>query len=266
MPKLYEFNSNDFSDEQESIYKNTITNVEIVKTNWKTYDLDVVIKKFVKNNNEYKNEFNIFSNLKFIHRNIITYYGYCSDNPLHLVFEYADQGNLKKYLFDKFHLLTWDEKLKFCKDITCGLIFLHSFNIIHKDIRSKNILISQGTAKLCDFGFSKFENEKTRQFDVDGLRAVSHIDPQYIINPKYKLSKKSDIYSLGVVFWEISTGKIPYKNFTQESITIHVYSGKREIPGEDTPEWYKDIYVRCWDQLPENRPDIQEVFDIINNY
>ncbi|CAG8814705.1 14473_t:CDS:1, partial [Dentiscutata erythropus] len=99
------------------------------------------------------------------HPNIITFYGCCSDNPLNLVFEYADQENLREYLKDKFDLITWNNKLKLCKDITRGLHFLHNYDIIHKDIWSKNILISQCTAKLSNFGFSKFENEETRPID-----------------------------------------------------------------------------------------------------
>ncbi|CAG8795494.1 27489_t:CDS:1, partial [Dentiscutata erythropus] len=139
MPNRNQINPNDFSD-KESIYKNI--NVEIFKTKWKSSDLDVVIKNFFENNSEFQNEFNIISNLRVSHLNIITFYGCCSDNHLNLVFEYADQGNLREYL-DKFDCLTWNEKIKLCKDITHGLYFLHNCDVIHKDIWPKNILISQ---------------------------------------------------------------------------------------------------------------------------
>ncbi|CAG8807331.1 2244_t:CDS:2, partial [Dentiscutata erythropus] len=115
MSSLNQIDPNDFSD-KELIYKNI--NMEIVKTKWTSLDLDVVIKKFLKNNNEFQNEFNIISKLKIQHPNIITFYGCCSDNPLNLVFEYADQENLREYLKDKFDCLTWNDKLKLCKDIT----------------------------------------------------------------------------------------------------------------------------------------------------
>ncbi|CAG8785434.1 21276_t:CDS:1, partial [Dentiscutata erythropus] len=116
MSNLKQIDPNDFSD-KESIYKNI--NVEIFKTKWTSLKLDAVIKNFLKDNSEFQNEFNIISKLRRKHPNIITFYGCCSDNPLNLVFEYADQGNLREYLKDKFDSITWNEKLKLCKDITC---------------------------------------------------------------------------------------------------------------------------------------------------
>ncbi|CAG8796060.1 11886_t:CDS:1, partial [Dentiscutata erythropus] len=123
MSSLNQIDLNDFSD-KESIYKNI--NMEIFKTKWKSLKLDAVIKNFFENNSEFQNEFNIISNLRVSHPNIITFYGCCSDNPLNLVFEYADQGNLREYLKDKFDSITWNDKLKLCKDITRGLHFLHN--------------------------------------------------------------------------------------------------------------------------------------------
>ncbi|CAG8850489.1 45612_t:CDS:2, partial [Gigaspora margarita] len=119
--------------------------------------LEIVIKEFTKVNKEFANELKTFIKITY-HPNIIQFYGFLSDKPKCLVFEYANQEDLRGYLSKKFAELTWEKKIKLCKDISLGLLFLHENSIVHKDLWDKNILIAEGVAKICDFGFTKIED------------------------------------------------------------------------------------------------------------
>ncbi|KAF0418304.1 kinase-like protein [Gigaspora margarita] len=84
------------------------------------------------------------------------------------------------------------------------------------------------------------------------------------LNNIEKGDEKSDIYSLGVILWEITSGKPPFKSFkTPEQIAINIYQGKREAPVKDTPEEYVALYKRCWSEDPEKRPDAKTLHDIL---
>src|SRR6266498_4110001 len=93
---------------------------------------------------------------------------------------------------------------------------------------------------------------------------VAYIEPQcFIKNCNYVRDEKSDIYALGVLFWEITSGRPPFTEINQELINIHISEGNREKPVEDTPLEYQQLYEKCWDTEPNLRPDIEEVYEIL---
>ncbi|KAF0403897.1 kinase-like protein [Gigaspora margarita] len=87
----------------------------------------------------------------------------------------------------------------------------------------------------------------------------AYIDPQCFENVPYKRSKKSDIYSFGVILWEISSGRPPFQSLNPYAIIIHVFKGEREIPIEGTPDLYIQLYERCWNYDPNQRPELEEI-------
>lgn len=109
---------------------------------------------------------------------------------------------------------------------------------------------------IAGFGISEQVDEAS--FSASIARGMSaYIDPQCFRDPNHKRDKKSDTYSLGVILWEISSGKPPFKSIDIGfSITIHVFNGGREEPVEGTPPQYEQIYKQCWDDNPATRPDI----------
>ena len=123
---------------------------------------------------------------------------------------------------------------------------------------SKNILVHDEKLLIADFGLSKDETSKTSNASVHGMQA--YIDPQCLENVSYKRSKKSDIYSFGVILREISSGRPPFQSINPYAIIIHVSQGGREIPIEGTPSSYIQLYKKCWNYDPNQRPELGRNF------
>ena len=103
---------------------------------------------------------------------------------------------------------------------------------------------------IADLGLSKQLGEITSNSMLLGMPA--YIDPQCYIKNNYKQNEKSDIYSLGVLFWEISSGKPPFFETENYKIIIDINKGVRETPIENTPSKYQQVYENCWqDQIKD---------------
>ncbi|RGB40248.1 kinase-like domain-containing protein [Rhizophagus diaphanus] len=181
-----------------------------------------------------------------------------------LVLEYANEGTLRDYLKKKFTLLEWKDKTQMALDIARGLKFLHFKGIIHRDLHSKNILVNNGKLLIADLGLSKKLAEVTTNSIGNRNGMDEYIDPQCFKNRKYKKNKKSDIYSLGVLSWEISSGRPPFSDCSRNLIAYYISKGDREEPIEGTPLKYQQLYQECWDDNPESRPDIEEVYETLS--
>uniref|UniRef100_U9STC0 Protein kinase domain-containing protein n=1 Tax=Rhizophagus irregularis (strain DAOM 181602 / DAOM 197198 / MUCL 43194) TaxID=747089 RepID=U9STC0_RHIID len=181
-----------------------------------------------------------------------------------LVLEYANEENLRTYLKKNFTSLKWTDKIQMALDITSGLKFLHAKGIIHRDLHSKNILVNDRKLLIADLGLSKKLAETTTQSMGNHCGMDEYIDPQCFKDRKYKKNKKSDIYSLGVLLWEISSGRPPFSESSRNLITHYITKGDREDPIEGTPLKYQQLYQECWDENPESRPDIEKVREILS--
>ncbi|CAB5367148.1 unnamed protein product [Rhizophagus irregularis] len=162
-----------------------------------------------------------------------------SSNNYIMVLHYANQGNLREYLENNFASLQWKDKIQMALDITLGLKCLHSREIIHRDLHAKNILVNDNTLMIADLGLSKQTTvDVTSISKIYGMPA--YVEPQCYKTDNYVRNKKSDVYS--------------YK----------IAMGYREQPIIDTPSSYVDLYQKCWDDNPDLRPTIDDVFDKLN--
>jgi len=179
-----------------------------------------------------------------------------------LVLEYADSGTLRSYLQEKFEPINWDLKLKFAYEIASAVSCLHENNIIHRDLHSNNFLVHQKTIKLVDFGLSRKILEYTTTSTPQLLGMIPYIDPQCFKTGNktaYKKNKKSDVYSVGVLLWELTSNQPPFSNLEHYQQIIDISQGIREEPVHNTPDEYVNLYKACWQDDPKSRPDIQYV-------
>ncbi|PKY59576.1 kinase-like protein, partial [Rhizophagus irregularis] len=146
-------------------------------------------------------------------QNIIKFYGLVSEgNKWYLVTEWAEYGNLREFYTnykDRFDLKL---KLRMSLDIARGLNFLRTVEIVHRDIRAENILITHNeTAKLANFKLSRYLAAATLN-QKQNLERVRYCAPELLERaPNYKYDYKCEIYSFGILLWEIAEGKIPYQ-------------------------------------------------------
>ncbi|RHZ71344.1 hypothetical protein Glove_259g15 [Diversispora epigaea] len=140
-------------------------------------------------------------------------------------------------------------------------MYLHSNEIIHGKLNSENILVQNGNIKLNVFGLTKIMPESLK-FLQNTLGPIQYIDPQYLeIFGAIGKNKSSDIFSLGIILWEISSGNTPFEMEPSSNIDLlnNIVKGKREMIIQGTPPKYKEIYTDCWKHNGNSRPDIVQV-------
>eukprot|EP00026_Physarum_polycephalum_P000640 Phypoly_transcript_00641.p1 GENE.Phypoly_transcript_00641~~Phypoly_transcript_00641.p1 ORF type:complete len:1297 (+),score=194.44 Phypoly_transcript_00641:293-4183(+) len=220
----------------------------------------VAIKKFinqkVKENAllDMRAESAILSELE--HPNIVHFFGSCVKPPhLCIVTELMGKGCLAMVLHDPAITLPWFPiRLDFAKGIAKGLEYLHAHNIIHRDIKSSNILVGDDwNVKIADFGFSriKADNQTMTQCGT-----VAWTAPEIFDGTHY--TEKADVYGFGVVLWEIISRRKPWEGIHAMKIVQNVLAGFR--PAEErflspeVPANIKNLMKKCWDQDPIQRP------------
>ncbi|PKK72894.1 kinase-like protein [Rhizophagus irregularis] len=228
--------------------------------------------------NEVKNQVTILMKLKDC-QNIINFYGLTSDGfKTYLVTEWAEKGSLREYILNHEQNIDLKLKIKIAYDIAKGLNFLNSVKMVHRDIKSENILITHhDIAKITNF---------SRRFDDDaGNIDISKENVRYNApeilrrgftgekEKKDKYSKydtKCEVYSFGILLWEIAERKIPYEQFKDFiEVMRKVVGGYREKfrAGTDIPKKYQDLVNKSVDSNPGSRPifsrmltDLQDIF------
>lgn len=167
------------------------------------------------------------------HPNIVAVYDVShSDDVEYIVMELVDGITLKQYM-DKRGAISWKEALHFTKQITKALAHAHSRGIIHRDIKPQNImLLKDGTIKVADFGIAALENEMQESGQAVG--AIHYIAPEQARgeNP----DARSDIYSLGIVMYEMLTGRKPYTGETIGEIAVKHMSSLPTMPSDIVPD------------------------------
>jgi serine/threonine protein kinase len=182
-----------------------------------------------------------------------------------MVMEYAEGGTLRNYLNENFLSLNWEDKYRLALQLSNAIKCLHENDIVHKDLHSGSVLLHQNSIKLADFGLSKRIRD-AGQISVNSFDTIPYIDPEgfniteeNIRNVNYLSAedsqieklKKGDIYSIGVLFWELSSGKKPFTDKEYDlSLAKKIAQGSREEIVKGTPERYFDIYSSKYSVVP----------------
>ncbi|KAF9164171.1 hypothetical protein DFQ26_001714 [Actinomortierella ambigua] len=201
------------------------------------------------------------------HRHIIQFLATETyEGSLVMITDFAEGGTLQSAIKDKRLGDGWVKKDQISKEIAKGLAYIHSNKIIHRDLKSGNVLLTQYLeVKLCDFGLAQVKINTASSHTSDQKSTAGTLRwmaPELLtLRPRY--STKSDIYALGMVMWEMAADcTVPFQEQGDNSIIADlVRKGEREDIPEETPADYQSWIERCWEQEPSRRPDAAELFN-----
>ncbi|RIB11622.1 kinase-like domain-containing protein [Gigaspora rosea] len=208
-------------------------------------------------------------------RQLIQSYGVSQDpntNNYIFVMSYMSHGSLNEYLSSDFKNITWRMKQNFLRHIVKGIKWIHENKIIHRDIHGGNILINIVKRKryyseysesfVADLGFSRPAKEDPKNSEIYGI--MSYIAPEVFRKKQYSFS--SDIYSLGMIMWQLTSGHRPFCDREYNvDLALSICDGSRPEITEDTPQCWNVLMQKCWFSEPLERPSISEMYSEINS-
>ncbi|KAJ6411748.1 hypothetical protein OIU84_008347 [Salix udensis] len=200
------------------------------------------------------------------HPNIITFVAACKKPPVFcIITEYLAGGSLRKFLHQQEpHSVPLNLVLKLALDIAHGMQYLHSQGILHRDLKSENLLLGEDmSVKVADFGISCLESQCG---SAKGFTGTYRWMAPEMIKEKHH-TKKVDVYSFGIVLWELLTAMIPFDNMTPEQAAFAVCQKNARPPlPPKCPLAYSHLINRCWSSNPDKRPHFDEIVAILESY
>ncbi|KAL7103197.1 hypothetical protein ACP275_08G165100 [Erythranthe tilingii] len=203
---------------------------------------------------------------KLHHPNVVAFYGVVQDGPggtLATVTEYMVDGSLRHVLVRKDRNLDRRKRLMIAMDAAFGMEYLHSKNIVHFDLKCDNLLVnlkdpSRPICKVGDFGLSKIKRNTLVSGGVRGT--LPWMAPELLNGSSNKVSEKVDVFSFGIVLWEILTGEEPYANMHYGAIIGGIVNNtlRPTIPSYCDSEW-RILMEQCWAPNPALRPSFTEI-------
>ncbi|GBB91377.1 hypothetical protein RclHR1_18610003 [Rhizophagus clarus] len=224
-----------------------------------------VALKFLDNSENLAQDF--LDELRAYHRcslgsGIIDCYGVSKDpetNRYVMVMRFADHGSLRKYLTKYFAELSWDEKIILFDRVAKGLQGIHDSGLVHRDFHSGNILRHEKLVYVTDLGMCRPVNESEDSKNVYGV--LPYVAPEVLRGESYK--QKSDIYSLGMIMWELSSNEPPFADRAHDySLAVDICNGLRPPIISGTPKGYVAAMLRCWDAEPSKRPTAADLLNM----
>ncbi|GAV72658.1 ACT domain-containing protein/Pkinase_Tyr domain-containing protein [Cephalotus follicularis] len=191
------------------------------------------------------------------HENVVRFIGACTKSPnLCIVTEYMPGGSLYDYLHKNANVLKLSQLLKFAIDVSKGMEYLHQNNIIHRDLKTANLLMdTHNVVKVADFGVARFQNQKGVMTAETGT--YRWMAPEVINHQPY--DQKADVFSFAIVLWELMTAKVPYDYMTPLQAALGVRQGLRPDLPENSHPKLLDLMQRCWEAVPDKRPAFSEI-------
>ena len=261
---LQKISSGAFARVYKGVYRNRVVAIKMLKG-----------KLDAKMISEFQKEFRVFKAVH--HPNIVECFGACYEqNRLSYVMEYCARGTLVHVMMDPNLVLTWENAADFFAQAVRGIHFLHCGGknaIIHRDLKSQNLLVTRDYCiKVGDFGLSRFNTASNGTTLGTLCGTMSHCAPEVFTGVKF--STKSDVYSLGMVLWElaerVASGKYsaPFKEYPFITLDIQIIiqaSQKHLRPTihKDVPERFAALIRRCWDPDPDARPTTADLLAFI---
>ncbi|RIB05403.1 kinase-like domain-containing protein, partial [Gigaspora rosea] len=184
-----------------------------------------------------------------------------------IVMHYSQGGSLRSNL-QKICMSSWKVKLRHLAVIIAGLKGIHDLNLIHGDLHSDNIFLSNyDTFQIGDLGFTKLsKNYSSKNEELYGV--LPYVAPEVLKGDSY--TQAADIYSFGMLMWSISTGRFPFENDRHNDETILAIkitiNGLRPEFAQGTPNFYIDLAMQCMKANPMDRPSAKDVSEKLEHW
>jgi len=194
------------------------------------------------------------------HPNCLRCYGiFENSGKYYIVTEYAARGSLLDLLRKNRNSYNQQQLLKMASDASKGMHYLESMKIVHRDLSARNLLVDEnGIVKVADFGLSRNTDDNQYKATDSTSVPIRWTSPEATHYGKY--SSKSDVWSYGVVLYEIITfGKNPYAGMSNQQVVDEVEKGYRMPIPEGCPENLYHLMLQCWNENPEERPNFLQI-------
>eukprot|EP00249_Psilotum_nudum_P017527 c26373_g1_i2 orf=903-2117(+) len=210
---------------------------------------------------QFTQEVKMLATLK--HQNVVRFIGACRKSFVWcIVTEYAKGGSVRMFLSRRQNRsVPLKLAVKQALDVALGMEYLHSLGFIHRDLKSDNLLIATDKSiKIADFGVARIEVQTEGMTPETGT--YRWMAPEMIQHRSY--NHKVDVYSFGIVLWELITGNLPFQNMTAVQAAFAVVNrGVRPTIPADCPPALSYIMTRCWATNPDERPSFSEVVNLL---
>lgn len=212
---------------------------------------------------QFQQEVMMLATLK--HPNIVRFIGGCRKPMVWcIVTEYAKGGSVRQFLAKRQNRsVPLKLAVKQALDVARGMEYVHGLGLIHRDLKSDNLLISADKSiKIADFGVARIEVQTEGMTPETGT--YRWMAPEMIQHRPY--TQKVDVYSFGIVLWELITGMLPFQNMTavQAAFAVVNKGVRPNIPNDCLPA-LSGIMSRCWDPNPDVRPPFTEVVRMLEH-
>ncbi|RHZ84551.1 hypothetical protein Glove_79g73 [Diversispora epigaea] len=250
---------------------------DIKNQQWERYPegKEVALKMFHNfvNFNDVLNEMEIHLKIDNNYDASLRFFGITQDPETHsyiMVLEYAEGGNLREYLKINFNNINWKQKLDNLYDLSANLMSIHELDIVHQDFHPGNILsynFKSSYITISDFGLSKLIGANPNNPEKKNIFGVlPYIAPE-VLSGEEEYTKAADVYSFGIIAYEIVTGFLPYPDVPHDNdLALKICNGLRPKIPFHIPKLIARMIMRCWDARVTHRPTFGELRDELWKY
>ncbi|KAI3464760.1 hypothetical protein Pfo_021423 [Paulownia fortunei] len=240
------------------------SNGDLYKGLFRSQDVAIKIFKTECLNGDMQREFaqEVYILRKVRHKNVVQFIGACTRPPLLcIVTEFMSGGSVYDFLHKQKGVFKLPAILKVAIDVSKGMSYLHQNNIIHRDLKAANLLMDENeVVKIADFGVARVQLQSGVMTAETGT--YRWMAPEVIEHKPY--NHKADVFSFGIVLWELLTGKVPYAHLTPLQAAVGVVQkGLRPAIPRHTHPLVVELLERCWQQEPSLRPEFSEIIEIL---